>query len=89
MLMSPNEGETAVHGCVRYWPGSGLAIASHARVFRGARLSSLPANACSTENNIPFPNLANHIVLSKFWKFDLDRRVIRKLLDLYETLYNL
>ena len=52
-------------------------IASHAGVFGGARLSSLPTNACSTENNIPFPNLANHIVLSKFWKVDLDRRVIR------------
>ena len=55
----------------------GKALASHAGVFggarlsslptqaffRGARLSSLPTNACSTENNIPFPNLANHIVL--------------------------
>ena len=30
-------------------------IASHAGVFRGARFSSLPTNACSTENNIPFP----------------------------------
>ena len=27
------------------------------------------------ENNIPFPILANHIVPSKFWKVDLDRRV--------------
>ena len=51
-------------------------LASHAGVFRGARLSSLPTNACSTEDNIPFPSLANHIVLSKFWKVDLDRRVI-------------
>ena len=55
---------------------SGHAIASHAGVFRGARISSLPTNACSTENNIPFPSLANHIVLSKFWKVDLDRKVI-------------
>ena len=34
------------------------AIAPHAGPFRGARiwsLPSLPANACSTENNIPFP----------------------------------
>ena len=52
-------------------------IASHASVFRGARISSLPTNAWSTENNIPFPSLANHIVLSKFWKVDLDDRVTR------------
>ena len=51
-------------------------IASHAGVFRGARFSSLPTNACSTEDNIPFPSLANHIVLSKSWKVDLDRKVI-------------
>ena len=31
------------------------AITSHACVFRGARFSSFPTNACSTENNIPFP----------------------------------
>ena len=52
-------------------------IAFHARVFRGARISPLPTNACSTENDIPFPSLANHIVPSKFWKADLDRRVTR------------
>ena len=52
-------------------------LASHAGVFRGARISSLPTNACSTQNNIPFPRLANHVVLSKFWKVDLDRRVTR------------
>ena len=51
-------------------------LASHAGVFRGARFSSLPTNPCSTEDNFPFPSLANHIVLSKFWKVDLDRRVI-------------
>ena len=45
-------------------------VASHTGVFRGARLSSLPTNACSTEDNIPFPSLANHFVLSKFWKVD-------------------
>ena len=32
-----------------------LPLASHAGVFRGARVSSLPTNACSTANNIPFP----------------------------------
>ena len=53
-------------------------IASHAGVFRGARFSSLPTNACSTENNIAFPSLANHIVLSKFWKADLDRGGLSK-----------
>ena len=52
-------------------------VASHAGVFRRARISSLPTNACSTEDNIPFPHLAYHVVLSKFWKFDLDRRVTR------------
>ena len=54
-----------------------LTVASHAGDFRGARVSSLPSNAGSTENNIPFPSLANHIVLSKFWKVDLDHRVTR------------
>ena len=34
---------------------TGLQLASHAGVFRGARFSFLPTNACSTENNIPFP----------------------------------
>ena len=52
-------------------------LASHAGVFREARISSLPTNAYSTEDNIPFPRLANHVVLSKFWKVDLDRRVTR------------
>ena len=33
---------------------AGKTVASHAGVFRGARISSLPTNACSTENNIPF-----------------------------------
>ena len=33
----------------------GERIASDAGVFRGARFSSFPTNACSTENNIPFP----------------------------------
>ena len=53
-----------------------LLIASHAGVFRGARFSSLPTNTCSAEDNIPFPCLANHIVLSKLWKLDFDRKVI-------------
>ena len=54
-------------GCLGSYPG----------VFRGARFSSLTTNTCSTENNIPFPNLANHIVLSKLWKLDLDSWVIQ------------
>ena len=57
-------------------------VASPAGLFRGARLSSLATNACSTENNIPFPSLANHIVLSKSWKVDLNLTVIWQLLDL-------
>ena len=40
--------------------GSRFLTASYAGAFRGALLSSLSTNACSTENNIPFPNLANH-----------------------------
>ena len=51
-------------------------LASNAGVFRGARFSSLPTNTCSTEDYIPFRSLANHIVLSKFWKFNLYRKVI-------------
>ena len=58
-------------------------LASHAGVFRGARFSSLSKNACSTEDNIPFPSLANHFVLSEFWEVDLDRKVIWWLLDLH------
>ena len=53
-----------------------IVVATHERVFRGARFSSLPTNACSTEDNIRFPCLAKHIILSKFWKADLDRKVI-------------
>ena len=34
-----------------------------------------PTNGCPMENNFPFPSLANHTVLSKIWKVDLDRRV--------------
>ena len=69
---SKREGSEGVRHARR-----GKALASHAGVFggarlsslptkaffRGARLSSLPTNACSTENNIPFPNLAIHTVL--------------------------
>ena len=39
-------------------------------VFHSSR-----TKACSTEDNIPFPSLANHIVLSKFREADLDRKV--------------
>ena len=58
-------------------PGlSPKALASHAGVFRGAHISSLPTHACSTKNNISFPSLANHVVLKfKLWKVDLDCRV--------------
>ena len=54
----------------------GPKLASNAGVFRGAHFSSLPTNTCSNEDNIPFPCLANHIVLSKFCKVDLDHKVI-------------
>ena len=30
-------------------------LASHAGIFREPHFSSLPMNACSTEDNIPFP----------------------------------
>ena len=61
------------------WPkleiwASATNVASYAGVFRGTRISSLLTNACSTEDNIPFPRLANHVVLSKYRKADLDRR---------------
>ena len=39
----------------KIFQASQSALASHARVFRGSRFSFLPTNACSTENNIPFP----------------------------------
>ena len=50
-------------------------------------ISSLPRKARLTENNIPFPVLANHIAPSKFWKVDLDPQGnLIILLDLHETL---
>ena len=67
-------------------------LASHAGVFSGARASSLPKKACSTENNIPFSSLANHIVHSKFWKAGLDRWVTwitRSALDTGKALWPL
>ena len=42
---------------IQYLGRSKHTLASHAGVFRGARISSLPTNACSTEDNIPFPLL--------------------------------
>ena len=35
-------------------------LASHAGVFRGAHILSVPRNACSTENNIPLPLFYSH-----------------------------
>ena len=62
-------------------------LAFHADVFRGARISSLLTKACLTENNIPFPLLANHIAPSTFWKVELDPQGnLIILLDLHETL---
>ena len=54
-----------------YIPIALFRLASDVGFFRRARISSISTNACSTENNIPFPSLANHIVPSKFWKVDL------------------
>ena len=34
---------------------SAIILASHVGVYRVTRFSSLPTNACSTEDNIPFP----------------------------------
>ena len=51
-------------------------LASHAGVFRELvfRFSSrTPPQPRTTYT--PFPSLANHIVPSKVWKVDLDRRV--------------
>ena len=39
---------------------SPFGVASHAGNFSGARISSLPTNACSTEENIPSPLLYSH-----------------------------
>ena len=64
-------------------------IASHAGAFSGPRIFSNPTNVYSTENNTPFPSLANHIVHSKFWKVDFDHRLTRLLLDLHETVRKL
>ena len=36
-------------------PSPTATLASHASVLKGAHMSSLSTNACSTENNIPFP----------------------------------
>ena len=33
-----------------------MVVATHEGVFRGARFSSFPTNACSTEDNIRFPS---------------------------------
>ena len=88
IMHANNLGPITYHGKPQYLVGvsdhftqrsvhpTAVCLASHAGVFRRARISSLPTNACSTEDNIPFPCLANHIVLSKFWKVDLDRKVI-------------
>ena len=76
-LSKPREGQTISRTEAKQTL-SQLVLASQAGDFRGARISSLSTNACSTENNIPFRSLANHIVPSKFWKVDLDRsRVTR------------
>ena len=69
--LQQKKSRNTAYFCLAYF------VASHAGVSRGARTLPLPINACSTENDIPFPNLANHIVPTKFWKVDLDRRVTR------------
>ena len=53
-------------------------VASHTGFFlRELILHPSPQTPhSSTKDNIPFQSLANHIVLSKFWKDVLDRRVI-------------
>ena len=37
---------------IKLW---GSKVASHTIIFRGARIPSLPTNACSTKSSIPFP----------------------------------
>ena len=49
-------------------------IASLADVFRRARFSSLPTNACPTEDNIPFPCLANPSYFPNSGKLTLTAR---------------
>ena len=53
LLLLLHDYDTKVKHCVLRVAASG--VASHANVFKGARFSSLPTKACSTENNIPFP----------------------------------
>ena len=50
-----SQGNSSVVAKYRLFSWAGSVLASHTGVFRGARLSSLPTNACSTENNISFP----------------------------------
>ena len=57
-------------------------LACRVGVFRGARILAFPANACSTENNIPFPNLAaglsdNYSICKKYWESSMTRINVR------------
>ena len=53
-----------IHSCFNIltmaWNLSMENVASHADVFWVACISSLPINACLTENNIPFPLFYSH-----------------------------
>ena len=53
LLLLLHDYDTKVKHCVLRVAASG--VASHANVFKGARFSSLPTKACSTEKSIPFP----------------------------------
>ena len=53
LLLLLHDYDSKVKHCVLRVGASG--VASHANVFKGARFSSLPTKAWSTENNIPFP----------------------------------
>ena len=45
------------------------------RRFQGSSYYVPPHKRLLNQDNIPFPSLANHVVLSKFRKADLDRTV--------------
>ena len=52
-----------------------IAICFQMYFHRICQLFSITIWTRSTENNIPFRSLAKHIVPSKFWKIDLERRL--------------
>ena len=55
-----------------FWNVQRFFVVAAEQPFNGG--SRFTTNACSTEHNIPFPNLPNHIVLSKLWKLEREKK---------------